>query len=241
MNVAFISLYGSQNYWLDTPSSDKDFKAVILPSLDDLVNNSQPISTTIEHKWWQIDLKDIRVFTENVCKMNPVYLETLYSPYSNIYNERMFNIIDERDKLVKEMSPLIYKWAYGQILQKVKAFDHPFPSIKDKVEKYWYDPKQLHHIARLFFLIRWLEYYWHIDFSPIWIDNMVLMWLKTNPRDLFTASAIRDNFYNEAKIIYERHKDDPMSFNAKNRVLNISKDIIKQHIICQIRQTEEKT
>lgn len=81
-SIAFISLYGSQNYWMETEQSDFDFKAVHIPSLEELAENSKPVSTTIEYNWWQIDLKDIRIFIENIWKMNPVYIETLFTEYS---------------------------------------------------------------------------------------------------------------------------------------------------------------
>lgn len=47
-NVAYICVYGSQNYGLDLYqddySSDIDLKAVIIPTLDNLINNTRPVS-----------------------------------------------------------------------------------------------------------------------------------------------------------------------------------------------------
>ena len=34
-------------------------------------------------------------------------------------------------------------------LEKYKALEHPYPATMDKIEKYGYDTKQLHHIIRL--------------------------------------------------------------------------------------------
>ena len=33
----FISLYGSQNYNCDTKDSDHDYKAIVMPTLDDFI------------------------------------------------------------------------------------------------------------------------------------------------------------------------------------------------------------
>ena len=33
--------------------------------------------------------------------------------------------------------------------RKLKALKHPYPTIVDKINKYGYDPKQLHHILRM--------------------------------------------------------------------------------------------
>ena len=37
----------------------------------------------------------------------------------------------------------------GMSKEKLKALTHPYPTIVDKIEKYGYDPKQLHHICRM--------------------------------------------------------------------------------------------
>ena len=34
-------------------------------------------------------------------------------------------------------------------MEKLKALQHPYPAIIDKINKYGYDPKQLHHILRM--------------------------------------------------------------------------------------------
>jgi hypothetical protein len=36
---------------------------------------------------------------------------------------------------------------------KEKAFEHPYPTIKDKIDNFGYDPKQLLHIIRLYIMI----------------------------------------------------------------------------------------
>lgn len=176
-NVAFIGIYGSQNYWLDIYTddytSDIDYKAVIVPNLDDLVYNSKPKSTSLSYEDWLIDLKDIRVFTETLTKCNPAYIETLYTPYS-IYTEDYKKIIDERESLVSEMWALLLKASYWMIKEKEKAFSHPYPSIKDKIDKYWYDPKQLHHIVRLFLLMKHYIYNDEYDMNT-WKEDELLM------------------------------------------------------------------
>ena len=35
--VVYVALYGSQNYNLETPQSDLDFKSMVVPTLDDIV------------------------------------------------------------------------------------------------------------------------------------------------------------------------------------------------------------
>jgi len=232
-NVAFIGVYGSQNYGLDIYTdeytSDMDYKAVIIPTLKDLVNNSKPKSTTIEHKGGQIELKDIRVFTEVLCKCNPSYIETLYTPYS-LYTEDYKKIIDERENIVKEMWIFLLKASYGMIKQKEKAFSHPYPSTKDKIDKYWYDPKQLHHIYRLYQLMKYFA-----RTQVFMLDNEeaikdILIDIKLWKKDLKEAENIRDKYVWHAKRVIENYTIEP-KFEAKERIIQYSKDLIYNNIV----------
>ena len=51
-NVVGVFLYGSQNYELDYSGSDVDSKAIILPTLNDIVFNRKPVSTTLDMGEW---------------------------------------------------------------------------------------------------------------------------------------------------------------------------------------------
>lgn len=47
-DVLAVNLYGSQNYGVDTPESDYDFKALIFPSLEDVILNKKRVSKVLE-------------------------------------------------------------------------------------------------------------------------------------------------------------------------------------------------
>ncbi len=51
-NVYYIAVYWSQNYWLDIHDegyqSDTDYKCIIIPTLDDLIRNSKPVSRVVD-------------------------------------------------------------------------------------------------------------------------------------------------------------------------------------------------
>lgn len=151
--IVFVTHQGSWNYGLGYEGSDVDTKAIILPSFEDIVYNREPISTTLilennEH----IDLKDIRVMFENYKKQNINYIETLFSKYI-VVNGKYSDLIDNLFLKREEIARLNYNQALrciaGMSMEKLKALQHPYPTIIDKIEKYGYDPKQLHHILRL--------------------------------------------------------------------------------------------
>ena len=159
--VAYICLYGSQNYGLDINNdeykSDIDMKAIIVPTLKDLINNSKPVSEVIETEWGQCDLKDIRIyFDKGILKANPVYIETLYTEHyivDDLFLEEFSYIRSKRDELVDCLKYQMLRAMYGMMCEKRKALCHPYPTIKDKIDKYGYDGKQLHHIYRIFLMM----------------------------------------------------------------------------------------
>ncbi len=77
----YIAIHGSQNYGLDTPQSDFDYQCVVVPTLNDLIQNKL-ISTTLEYRGGLIEVKDIREQVKCMVKMNPTYLETFLTSYA---------------------------------------------------------------------------------------------------------------------------------------------------------------
>lgn len=80
--VVGIFLQGSQNYDLDYEGSDIDTKAIVLPTFEQIVFNTKPVSTTLilendEH----IDVKDIRIMFSCFKKQNINFLEILFTDY----------------------------------------------------------------------------------------------------------------------------------------------------------------
>lgn len=78
--VLGVFLYGSQNYQMDTLTSDVDAVAVVLPTATDLVFNI-PLEKTIEMKHGSVRVKDLRCFAQQLLKSNYSTLEWLLTPY----------------------------------------------------------------------------------------------------------------------------------------------------------------
>lgn len=155
--VVGVFLQGSQNYGLDIYEddykSDVDTKAIVLPSFEDIVYNRPPVSTTIvldnnEH----VDVKDVRVMFDNFKKQNTSFIEILFTPYKIInaqYAELVQPIFDNAERIAHLDYNKALSCIAGMSEQKFVALKHPYPTIIDKIEKFGYDPKQLHHIFRL--------------------------------------------------------------------------------------------
>ena len=152
-NIVGIFVQGSQNYGLDYESSDLDTKLIVTPKLDDLVFNKQPVSTThVRANDEHIDFKDIRLYFQTFVKQNLNFLEILFTDYSiinGLYVEEWMELQNNRE-LIARMNPYTaVKSMKGIAHNKMCALKHRYEGKVDIIDKYGYDPKQLHHIKRV--------------------------------------------------------------------------------------------
>ena len=160
--VVCVCLQGSQNYGLDEYSdeymSDIDTKAIVLPPLDDFIATSPPVSTVIimdnnEHA----EVKDIRVMFEMFKKANISYIELLFTDFKIInpeWAEFIEPLFANRELISKYNRNQFLRCIAGMAKEKRKALCHPYPNLIEKIEKYGYDGKQLHHCVRLYNFIK---------------------------------------------------------------------------------------
>ena len=163
--VVCVCLQGSQNYGLDEYSdeymSDIDTKAIVLPPLDDFIAAASPVSTVVimdnnEHA----EVKDIRVMFDMFKKANISYIELLYTDFK-IINPEWAELIEplfaNRELISTHHRAQFLRCIAGMAMEKRKALCHPYPNLIEKIEKYGYDGKQLHHCVRLHnFITRYL-------------------------------------------------------------------------------------
>ena len=159
----FTALQGSQNYQMDDEFSDVDTKTLVVPSFESLVFNKKRTSTTlevaptIEHA----DVKDWREMVNCWKKQNINFIEILFTPYVhyNLNYEWAYTALWVMREDIAHFNP--YKAAcaiHGNLVEKYRAFDHPYPSAMEKIKKFGYDPKQLSHMLRFKdFLIRYFK------------------------------------------------------------------------------------
>lgn len=98
------SLYGSQNYNLDTDESDKDYKEAIVPSINNLILDKKPYAKVKETSNGLIEVKDIRNTFTAFKKMSIVDLEMLFSKETYVnekYKEEINRLFEMREEIVK--------------------------------------------------------------------------------------------------------------------------------------------
>ena len=97
--VLGIFLYGSQNYKLNHEKSDIDTRAIVIPSLEDLIYGKE-ISKEMHMDEGLCDVKDIRKMIHCYLSQNPTYIETLYTEHYYLNPKYDFNkILEKRDEI----------------------------------------------------------------------------------------------------------------------------------------------
>lgn len=149
----YLALYGSQNYDMAGPESDVDTKAIIMPSLGDIVLNKKPTSYThVLDNGENLDIKDVRIMFDCYRKQNVNYVETLFTEYYDygaLYEKEVKELRDNAELIARYNPYLAVKCIKGMSYEKYHALTHKYPSKIKIIEKYGYDPKQLSHIVRL--------------------------------------------------------------------------------------------
>ena len=139
LNVLAVALKGSQNYNLSDAESDVDANLVFAPTLRQL-RNSKKVKLTAE--FGEVTCHNLYNFAEVVQKGNPQWLECTMTEFA-VGDLSMFRHL-----------PLNPGAVMGMFNEKVHAMSHRYPSRAHVVDQFGYDPKQLHHLTRLFDVLK---------------------------------------------------------------------------------------
>jgi predicted nucleotidyltransferase len=237
--VLLIFLQGSQNYGLEIYTeeytSDIDVKVFIMPNFKDLYYNRQ-YSKTLDTPYGLADIKDIRMFPELIKKANPTYIELMFAVHSITTGPILFE--DIREKIVDEKKPVLYRASYSMAVQKMKALKHPYPTVIDKIERYGYDPKQLHHIVRLYFLLEALDLgmTYNEALHPTGDKHKFLMDIKLGKYNEEEADKIAEEYMTKLNAIDQAIIMENISGDYSNELEQRVFKIVEETIIKQIKE-----
>ena len=223
--IVVLACQGSQNYGLDYEDSDFDTKCITVPTFKEIALNKKALSTThIRENNEHIDLKDIRLYIQTFRKQNLNFLEILFTPYyvcpmnnfTNFYNE-WGKLINNREKIA-HMNPLRgFSSMKGIAAEKYHALEHHYPSRMHMIEKFGYDPKQLHHLLRIdefmkrFYNGESYEDCLISDYPDYLIDIKKGLFDLDKARDIANTTMTEiENLYNKAKNTLNNKEDKEM-------------------------------
>ena len=196
--VIYIGLYGSQNYNVDDEQSDIDARAIILPSLHDIVFR-EVTSKKYSYDTGEVDVKDIITYYDVIKKGNFSFIEPMDTEYyiGDKYIKVLFKQIRPNPKSM-----------LGAMYEKRKALTHEYPSKKEEFEKWGCDPKQYHHIVRLFNIIHENFHYQksvsYLVYNGFNRDYMIDIKRNRYNFPVEEFEELADDFINAAKGLVEK-------------------------------------
>ena len=151
--IVGIFYQGSGNYGLDYEGSDVDTKLIVTPTFKDIAMNHKAVSTThIRENEEHIDFKDIRLYIQTFRKQNLNFLEILFTKYfivNPLYKDEWDRLVEQREDIAHYAPVQAIKAMKGVAMEKYHAMEHHYPARMAWIEKFGYDPKQLHHLFRV--------------------------------------------------------------------------------------------
>lgn len=155
--VLGVWLQGSQNYKLDYDGSDVDTKCLIIPSLDDIVLNHKPVSTThVMPNEAHLDLKDVRNYFDCFRKQNINFVEILFTDYFIInkdFQEEWNTLRFNREAIARYCPYKAIKSMKGVAMEKYTALERPYPCQAEEIAEFGWSRKQFHHLLRIEYFI----------------------------------------------------------------------------------------
>lgn len=155
-NCMYMGLYGSQNYMLDDENSDVDAKAIVIPSLNDLIESNEVSTSYTNDNDEILDVKDIRVMFKQFLKSNVNFLEILFTNdyiYNKEFSSEVAAIRDMREDIARYDIKTLVKANYGMMINKFKSLTKVRPSTEKVITLYGYSGKDACHIVRMSELI----------------------------------------------------------------------------------------
>lgn len=206
-HIVGIWLQGSQNYGLDLPTSDIDTKLIVTPTFKDIALAAKPVSTThVRENNEHIDFKDIRSYITCFRKQNLNFLEILFTPYyiiNPLYKKEWDKLVKHREDIARMNPKRAIQSMKGIALEKYFAMEHRYPSKIEVIDKYGYDPKQLHHLGRVH---EWMKRYQEGEPYEACLrskDPLFLLDMKMGKYTLDEARVMADKFKSEVETMAE--------------------------------------
>ena len=182
---------------------------------------------------------------EMFIKQNISYIELLYTKYMIVnkeYQKYVSMLLEMRDSIVNINKNQFLRCVKGMSMEKIKAMEHPYPSLIDKIKKYGYDPKQLHHIIRLSsFIERYLIYKIPLKECYIAENRDWLIRIKKGAVPLQEARKMALYYDSRTKKICDSYtsENDEVNYETIDKLNELTTIIMKHSFIQELRQEYE--
>jgi hypothetical protein len=247
-HIVGVFLQGSQNYGLDYEGSDVDTKCITTPTFKEIALAKKPLSTThIRENDEHIDMKDIRLYVQTFRKQNLNFLEILYTPYfvtgNNLYAVQWNRLVAHREEITHYDPVRSVKSMMGIASEKYFAMEHHYPARMAWIEKYGYDPKQLHHLLRV---SEYLDRYIADEPYSDCLISKKSDFLKAVKQGYYgledareVATATYTAIHEKCDKFIEVHKDTPVDSAVDSLLDDVAYEIMKISVVEDFKNDTE--
>ena len=189
--IAFVALTGSHNYNLNTPTSDRDYKAFVFPNFEDLYSNKM-FSKSVVTETFDATVHDVRKLPELWWKANINFIEVLFSIETQLVDNRFRSILKRRDEFATMNIPYLYHASRGMHFQKMSDLHSGTEGTKPLIDEFGYDTKQACHAIRCLIFLERFQRYGSIEKA---------LWLKVKDRDRTLLIGIKKGYVREDGLL----------------------------------------
>ena len=241
--VLGVFVFGSQNYKVDTETSDIDTKAVIIPNLEDLISGKS-ITPTYQRSDGELHVYDIKSFHESLVKQAPNFVECLFTGYRYLdmeYWPYYQDIIKYREEIARGNVSRTYRSLKGTIQNKEKKLFTAMPSNAEKVKRYGYDNKAFSDIMRMQeFIIRYLNNVPYKDCLIPRYPDKIVEWKTTfqfSVEDIKQqVELVEESLKTIEKSFSEVLEVDKFDENLYNMLNRVTKECIAHNLRKKLRE-----
>lgn len=233
---------------MEDEESDIDTKLLVIPSLEEIVLNKQPVSTThILDNDEHMDAKDIRLYWQTMRKGNLNFVELMFARVQIVnpmYQDIWDKVLALREDIAYMNPRVAMKAMMGMINEKYFALTHRYPSRVEIIDKFGgYDPKQLSHLVRVYYFLEGYvtKQYTYQDLLVMENNHfkrvLVTHIKRQGVADLETAQDIANKFKTKAEILYHLYEDEGIFDGKENpETLAAMNDVLTEFIKRSIKR-----
>ena len=238
-SVAICSLTGSRNHGLQTADSDYDFKAFVVPSLDDMYDFKEYFRK-IDGKGYEISVHDLRKLPGLLCKSNPTYLEVLFSDEMYMDDGLKDLLYENRERIARMDPAYMYNSAIGTCYHRMKTIEKGTETTQHLVKRYGYDTKQGMHGYRMLRMLEWMAEDGSFEKAARYKDSRdglerreLLLSIRNGMLTLGELKELVETTRNE---IEERYKEAYMGKEADREMKAMIENGIKEFVLRRLRE-----
>ena len=146
-------------------------------------------------------------------------------------------MINKREEIARFNYNQALRCISGMSKEKLKALCHPYPTIKDKIDKYGYDGKQLHHILRMNdFIHAYVRGQSYESCLTDFANKDMLIKAKLNEYSLDEALYLAEKYDKETEETMDKFllKEDVINEKAEEIMKKVKYQCIRRYILEEV-------